>query len=243
MAYSISRVEANLLKTKVYQVMMKFEQVFPPTELSIVFHMVIHLADSILDWGPLSAMWLFANERYLHFLGLLVKNRRHVESSMVSMFCIFHHVSTLPDDIRESVSNVIGDDDDYLNPIFYNDVRHSSYNCHAVVFPIVKRPKYITLPQNDVLLINELLSSAYSSYAEVCIKYISFKSSLIVNGSIADSIPCLRDWVNSTMMLSEKQKQIAVGISNKASSFIYIYICVDSFHFIINNSFFLAYVN
>ena len=54
---------AQMLKLRVITALCKFEDEFPNSEMSPVFHTLMHVPDSIYKWNSVRNYWAFFNER------------------------------------------------------------------------------------------------------------------------------------------------------------------------------------
>lgn len=54
---------AQMLKLRVTTALCKFEDEFPKSEMSPVFHTLMHVPDSIYKWNSVRNYWAFFNER------------------------------------------------------------------------------------------------------------------------------------------------------------------------------------
>jgi hypothetical protein len=57
-------IEAKRLYLQVIEALVLFERDAPETELSMMFHILIHMPDAIHRWGSCRNFWAFFNERY-----------------------------------------------------------------------------------------------------------------------------------------------------------------------------------
>lgn len=63
-----------------------FEALYGPEKTTINMHLHLHIKDSILDYGPVYAFWLFSYEQYNGILGSIPTNNCAVESQLMKRF-------------------------------------------------------------------------------------------------------------------------------------------------------------
>jgi hypothetical protein len=63
------------------------EQIYGPTR-QVAFHLILHLKECILDFGPIHGFWLFAYERFNGILGQIKTNNHAPESTMMHSFLV-----------------------------------------------------------------------------------------------------------------------------------------------------------
>ena len=63
------------------------EKIYGPTT-KVVFHLICHLKECILDYGPSHTFWLFGYERYNGDLGQINTNNRTPESTLMQKFLV-----------------------------------------------------------------------------------------------------------------------------------------------------------
>jgi hypothetical protein len=71
------------LRDKLAKALFKLERDFPPTELSIAIHELIHMPDFVLRWNAARNYWCFVVERLVGFMKSFVKNRSLSVENMV----------------------------------------------------------------------------------------------------------------------------------------------------------------
>ena len=64
----------------------KFKQLYTPSAVTPNIHLHAHLAEGILDFGPISTFWLFSFERFNGLLGEEPTNNRSIEIQMLQRF-------------------------------------------------------------------------------------------------------------------------------------------------------------
>ena len=72
-------------RQKLVECLWKFEQVFPATEHAIVFHLLVHVYDSIKAFGPVHAYWMYPFERFLGSLTRKMHDRAHPETNLLNV--------------------------------------------------------------------------------------------------------------------------------------------------------------
>ncbi|XP_072079067.1 uncharacterized protein [Arachis hypogaea] len=78
----------NKLEENIPIVLCKLERIFPPGFFDSMEHLPIHLPFEALLGGPVQYRWMYPFERFLHHLKKKVKNKAHVEGSIVESYLI-----------------------------------------------------------------------------------------------------------------------------------------------------------
>lgn len=104
-ARSIDRAELDDLELSVVEFLCLLELVFPHTELTIVYHLLLHVVDGIRKWGPATCSWMFQFERFVGFLCRHIKNRAHVVSNATRFYREFSHVQDLRHSLRPALEH------------------------------------------------------------------------------------------------------------------------------------------
>lgn len=89
------------IRLSVVEFLCLLELYMPKTELTIVFHLLLHAADHIRLWGPAPSYWMFPFERFLGFLSRHIKNRARVPANVTQFYRQFSYVQSQRDTIRE----------------------------------------------------------------------------------------------------------------------------------------------
>ncbi|KAL0433420.1 UNVERIFIED_CONTAM: hypothetical protein Slati_2676300 [Sesamum latifolium] len=64
------------------------ENIFPPVFFDSIEHLIVHLSYEARVGGPVQYRWMYPFERFLRELKKKVKNKAHVESSIVEAYII-----------------------------------------------------------------------------------------------------------------------------------------------------------
>lgn len=96
--------ELDGLQQSVVEFLSLLEAHFPATELTIVFHLMLHLVDHIRVWGPLSSVWMFPYERFLGFLCRTIKNRAHVAATATRFYLMYSFIQSKRSSIQTFMS-------------------------------------------------------------------------------------------------------------------------------------------
>lgn len=67
---------------------------FPSTEMSSVFHRVLHIPKTMEKTCPLFVTWMFPYDRYLAYLTIWIKNKRHPEENILSVYRLMRVTSS-----------------------------------------------------------------------------------------------------------------------------------------------------
>jgi hypothetical protein len=83
---SISADRARSLKASLVEALCEYELIAPSSDLSIMFHLLLHLADTVIRCGPVSGYWMFSYERYNGWLKRLIHSRTKPEANLVNNY-------------------------------------------------------------------------------------------------------------------------------------------------------------
>jgi len=67
-ADSDNRDEMDKLKLEVTEALCRCEAQMPKTEMAVMFHVLLHVPDSIYKWNNVRNFWSFFGERSTHFV-------------------------------------------------------------------------------------------------------------------------------------------------------------------------------
>ncbi len=121
--------ELKALRERIIRFLVLFELRVPSTEQLIVFHLVLHVVDDLLHWGPSKSTWMYGVERYatdwvqfslpkaellrsllLSFnaiIGRMIHNLATPEVNMIGVFRMFTHAQYLPVEYQSSLSELL----------------------------------------------------------------------------------------------------------------------------------------
>ncbi|KAI5323364.1 hypothetical protein L3X38_032436 [Prunus dulcis] len=74
---------AHCLRHDIFQVLCKFEMIFPPAFFTSMMHVMVHLPEEALLAGPVNYCWIYLIERLLGELKKSVRNRVKPEGSII----------------------------------------------------------------------------------------------------------------------------------------------------------------
>lgn len=60
---SQTAVELRALQSRIVRFLVLFEARVPSTELVMVFHLLLHVVEDLLWWGPCKSTWMYGVER------------------------------------------------------------------------------------------------------------------------------------------------------------------------------------
>ncbi|WMV53470.1 hypothetical protein MTR67_046855 [Solanum verrucosum] len=89
----IRRADLDTMQSKIYEIICDFEKIFPPSFFDIMVHLPIHLVNEIKLGGPIHLRWMYSTERNLCFFKGLVRNRFHLEASILEGFVALERVN------------------------------------------------------------------------------------------------------------------------------------------------------
>jgi hypothetical protein len=84
--YSHRRSELLALKVRAVDMLSRYDIYGPVQDQSCMFHLVIHLIDQAIRWGPPAAVWMYPFERFLNYIGQQIKSKRHMEANICSRY-------------------------------------------------------------------------------------------------------------------------------------------------------------
>ena len=86
------------------------ERVYGKERITPNMHMHTHLADCILDYGPIYSFWLFSFERYNGILGNYYANNKSIELQIMRKFIRDQGIRDLgfPEEYREHFHDIVG---------------------------------------------------------------------------------------------------------------------------------------
>ena len=118
------------LQEYVVEFLVLLELHFPKSELTIVFHLMVHAVSHIELWGPLSALWMFPYERFLGFLCRTIKNRTFVAATVVRFYRVYSYTQSQRARVRQFMAQTaVGTD--YVN--FSQNNASTMIGAHALV--------------------------------------------------------------------------------------------------------------
>ncbi|CAL2255126.1 unnamed protein product [Prunus armeniaca] len=82
-AKTLRKTNMFQLRHDIFQVLCKFEMIFPPAFFTNIMHVMIHLPEEALLAGPVNYRWMYPIERLLGELKKSVRNRAKPEGSII----------------------------------------------------------------------------------------------------------------------------------------------------------------
>ncbi|KAL0331774.1 UNVERIFIED_CONTAM: hypothetical protein Sangu_1722900 [Sesamum angustifolium] len=76
------------LETSVTTILCNLEKIFPPTFFYSMEHLIVHLPYEECVGGPVQYRLMYPFERFLLYLKMNVKNKAHVETSIVEAYLV-----------------------------------------------------------------------------------------------------------------------------------------------------------
>ncbi|KAL0433756.1 UNVERIFIED_CONTAM: hypothetical protein Slati_2709900 [Sesamum latifolium] len=81
-------VKVQELEDKVATILCNLEKIFPPSFFDSIEHLIVHLPYEAHVGGPVQYRWMYPFERFLRGLIMKVKNKAHVEASIVEAYLV-----------------------------------------------------------------------------------------------------------------------------------------------------------
>jgi hypothetical protein len=97
----IDHKELDDLKAYMIETMCMLEMCFPPSFFDMQQHLMIHLVDQILTLDPLYLHSMFLYERYLAVLKSYVRNRAHLEGSIMEVYTTEEVIECCADYVKD----------------------------------------------------------------------------------------------------------------------------------------------
>ncbi|CAL2277072.1 unnamed protein product [Prunus armeniaca] len=82
-AKTLRKKDINQLHHDIFQVLCKFEMIFPPAFFTSMIHVMVHLPKEALLAGPVNYRWMYPIEKLLGQLKKTVRNRAKPEGSII----------------------------------------------------------------------------------------------------------------------------------------------------------------
>ncbi|XP_049387467.1 uncharacterized protein LOC125851762 [Solanum stenotomum] len=89
----IRRADLDTMQSEIYEIICDLEKIFPPSFFDIMVHLPIHLVNEIKLGGPIHLRWMYSTERNLCFFKGHVRNRFHLEASILEGFVALESVN------------------------------------------------------------------------------------------------------------------------------------------------------
>jgi hypothetical protein len=151
--YSHTRNELTVLRVRAVRTLVEFQAIGPLQEHTVVFHLIIHLIDQAIRWGPPSSVWMYPYERYLGFLCRQLKSKKNPEANILSRYC----------KSRSSSANF----DSLALDVLSRDLSVTSPTVREDCFPKTRRGKKYTFVSSDVEQLHDLFESKCPLYLKV----------------------------------------------------------------------------
>jgi hypothetical protein len=89
--YRTRRADVKSLRLRIYRTMHRFQIHVPKHLHTISYHLLLHVCDDILIWGPTKSTWMYVFERYVGYLVKTIRNRRSPEASLINYHMLATH--------------------------------------------------------------------------------------------------------------------------------------------------------
>jgi hypothetical protein len=107
------KVDVSLLsavQSKIVQVLVAWEKLFPKTELPCTLHLFVHLPSQMKRFGPVRLCWMYCFERFMNLISTFAKKRSSVGAAIMKMYCLSRgHVAALTDEARERLAGFLSE--------------------------------------------------------------------------------------------------------------------------------------
>ena len=81
-----TRNELRPLHVRAVNMLVKFEEIGPLQEHTVMFHLILELIVQAMRWGPPSSVWCYSLERIMGHLVRGIKSKRHAEANIMSRY-------------------------------------------------------------------------------------------------------------------------------------------------------------
>ncbi|WMV20094.1 hypothetical protein MTR67_013479 [Solanum verrucosum] len=89
----IRRADLDTMQSEINEIICDIEKISPLSFFDIMVHLPIHLVNEIKLGGPTHLRWMYSTERNLCLFKGLVRNRFHLETSILEGFVALEHVN------------------------------------------------------------------------------------------------------------------------------------------------------
>lgn len=202
------------LELEITEFLCLLELNFPSTELTIVFHLMLHLVLLMQLWGPLKRLWMFPIERMLGFLIRKVKNRAHPEASVTAAYQLFRGAQQQRREIERSLAS---------SPHFaryskHLDASHKLSASGAAIsaaklsgaIQLCGVPKSVKLSDQDCAGLVSLFRAHSDSYHELMLGWEADVAAAEAKGA-ASVVPLLATWNPAGRVLTEQERSMLLG--------------------------------
>ena len=94
---AMSHTDMPALKVETAELLSVFAKGIPKTELSPIFHIILHIPDAIYRWGSVRNFWCFWGERYTHMHTYNII-RTHMSNKLHMCRTLYPYVDIIPND-------------------------------------------------------------------------------------------------------------------------------------------------
>jgi hypothetical protein len=188
--YKTMHMELKGLKKHIERVMLRVELHVPITLHTISFHLLLHVCDSLLQWGPAKSTWMYVFERYVGKIVKTIRNRRSAEASLINFHMLTTHALYINRDTYEALLEQMHEEVPDIIPMFqtqHGQQRAESRSSTGTRFPDLRegdvawnyhtKSTIILLDKDDMKMVRQaLLNGPDMEYAAVLKKYNSWKA-------------------------------------------------------------------
>ena len=168
-SYQVDMVSMGSFKQTMIDTLVLFEQVFPQSEHTINFHLLIHMFDTVLQFGPVYYYWMYVFERMLGHLVRKTHGRFKIETNMINVHLLDvsqHHLFLKHK--HRFVSHMSNTVLSRLFPTFSQDILYTQVNSY-VKFPPAERPfiSSVHIPDPVLHLVSTRINQPVSSFTTI----------------------------------------------------------------------------
>lgn len=174
----ITDTMVNDLEVTIKKFGVDFTKHMPESELTSVFHMLLHLPAQLHLWGPARSTWMFPFERYVGSLGKLIHNRRNqiatllINANLLSLSQI--HTPATEEDciIKDESFDIYGENqdvvpNDHLGKLIYVDLFAPENIAYKKGFMLIESfKKLCTEYEQSILDKKTKPATSFHSYVE-----------------------------------------------------------------------------
>lgn len=208
--------ELDNLEVEVAEALSLFELHFPISEMSILFHSLLHAPRFMRSKGPFSSGWMFIFERYLHFLAMALLSHSAYEAMLTRYYRQYFAAQI---ERRKLAEQLVASDDPRMRKL--GDMMTRRHDVVAGAGPdslmryspgappeLFGRMKRRKLTDNEYARLNDMLRLENEAYDDVCKLY---EAELKIAQEKGETLPPMAAWVPKLRKLSGNDSLLAVG--------------------------------
>lgn len=217
--------ELDALQLSVVECLSLIELHLPNSEMTIIFHLLLHCVHYIRLWGPISSFWMYPMERYVGFLARGISNRSR-PTAMLTRFYRFFNIGEFfrPDFeylLRSSPAGAA-----YLDRLSESapsdglEIMAHPFSPH--IPKLLGVPSSFTMSDLDLMALQTTFRLVHGRYELLCSTYEQERKLHLNEAKLAKRssyFPAMATWVPSTITLSNSDKSLIWGPNAQVRKF------------------------